>query len=45
MNIGEKLLQFRKQKGLSQDAVSKKLIKPLDPSTAPRYMKYVPIWA
>ena len=25
MNIGEKLLQFRKQKGLSQDAVSKKL--------------------
>lgn len=22
-----------------------KLIKPLDPSTAPRYMKYIPIWA
>lgn len=26
-------------------AVDKKLIKPLDPSTAPRYMKYIPFWA
>ena len=30
---------------LIKDAVEKKLIKPLDPTTAPRYMKYVPIWA
>ncbi len=30
---------------LISDAVSRKLIKPLDPNTAPRYMKYVPIWA
>ncbi|TPF77943.1 MULTISPECIES: ATP-binding protein [unclassified Bifidobacterium] len=37
----------------SQPAISKlikrtmemKLIKPLDPNTAPRYMKYIPIWA
>lgn len=26
-------------------AVEKKLIKPFDSSTAPRYMKYIPIWA
>ena len=26
-------------------AVEKNLIKPLDPDTAPRYMKYIPIWA
>ena len=30
---------------LIADAVSKKLIKPIDPDTAPRYMKYIPIWA
>ena len=30
---------------LIKDAVEAKLIKPLDPTTAPRYMKYVPIWA
>lgn len=30
---------------LIKDAVSLRLIKPLDPNTAPRYMKYVPIWA
>lgn len=30
---------------LIRDAVEKKLIKPLDPDTAPRYMKYIPIWA
>jgi predicted HTH transcriptional regulator len=30
---------------LIKQAVSEKLIKPLDESTAPRYMKYVPIWA
>lgn len=28
-----------------KDAVYKKLIKPLDPNTAPRYMKYIPFWA
>ena len=30
---------------LIRDAVERKLIKPLDPNTAPRHMKYVPIWA
>lgn len=30
---------------LIKEAVAKQLIKPLDPSTAPRYMKYIPIWA
>ena len=30
---------------LIKDAVEKKLIKAVDPSTAPRYMKYIPIWA
>ncbi len=30
---------------LIKEAVAMKLIKPLDPTTAPRYMKYLPIWA
>lgn len=30
---------------LIKEAVAKKYIKPLDPHTAPRYMKYIPIWA
>ena len=30
---------------LIKDAVDKKLIKALDPQTAKRYMRYVPIWA
>lgn len=30
---------------LIKEAVTKKYIKPLDPTTAPRYMKYVPFWA
>jgi len=30
---------------LIKDAVAKKIIKPLDPTTAPRYMKYIPFWA
>lgn len=30
---------------LIKDAVAKGYIKALDPDTAPRYMKYVPIWA
>jgi ATP-dependent DNA helicase RecG len=30
---------------LIKEAVDLKLIKPLDPTTAPRYMKYIPIWA
>ncbi len=30
---------------LIRDAVSEKLIKPADPDTAPRYMKYIPNWA
>ncbi len=30
---------------LIKEAVNKKMIKPLDPDTAPRYMKYIPIWA
>ena len=30
---------------LIRDAVEAKLIKPLDPETAPRYMKYIPMWA
>ena len=29
---------------LSKDVVSKGLLKPLDPKTAPRYMRYVPTW-
>lgn len=28
-----------------RDTIEAKLIKPVDPSTAPRYMKYVPYWA
>ena len=30
---------------LIRDAVKAKLIKPFEPTTAPRYMKYIPIWA
>ncbi len=30
---------------LIKEAVSADLIKPIDPLTAPRYMKYVPIWS
>ncbi len=30
---------------LIKETVSANLIKPLDPTTAPRYMKYIPIWA
>ena len=30
---------------LIKEAVNKKYIKPFDPTTAPRYMKYIPIWA
>ena len=30
---------------LIKDAVELHIIKPLDPNTAPRYMKYMPIWA
>ena len=30
---------------LIKEAVELGLIKPLDPTTAPRYMKYIPIWA
>lgn len=29
---------------LIKTAVQQKLIKPLDPTTAPKYMKYIPIW-
>lgn len=28
-----------------RDTMNAKLIKPVDPSTAPRYMRYVPFWA
>lgn len=30
---------------LIKEAVEQKIIKPLDPTTAPRYMKYIPYWA
>ena len=30
---------------LIKEAVNKQMIKPLDPETAPRYMKYIPVWA
>lgn len=30
---------------LIKEAVKHKLLKPLDPHTAPRYMKYIPYWA
>lgn len=30
---------------LIKEAVAMNLIKPLDPTTAPRYMKYIPAWA
>jgi len=30
---------------LIKEAIGKSLIKVLDPNTAPRYMKYIPIWA
>lgn len=30
---------------LIKEALRHKLIKPIDPGTAPRYMKYIPIWA
>ncbi len=30
---------------LIKEAVELRLIKPIDPNTAPRYMKYVPVWA
>ena len=28
-----------------KDTVEAKLIKPVDPGTAPRYMRYIPFWA
>ena len=28
-----------------KDTIEAKLIKPVDPDTAPRYMRYVPFWA
>lgn len=30
---------------LIKEAVAMNFIKPLDSSTAPRYMKYIPVWA
>jgi ATP-dependent DNA helicase RecG len=30
---------------LIKETINRKLIKPLDPDTAPRYMKYIPVWA
>ena len=30
---------------LIKEALAKKLLKPIDPDTAPRYMKYIPMWA
>ena len=30
---------------LIKEAVNKNLIKPLDPNTVPRYIKYIPNWA
>ena len=30
---------------LIKEAVSQRLIKPLEPDTAPRYMKHIPTWA
>lgn len=30
---------------LIKEAVSQKFIKPLDPTTAPKHMRYIPIWA
>ena len=30
---------------LIKEVLGKKLIRPLDPSTAPRYMRYIPMWA
>ena len=30
---------------LIKEAVAMEIIKPLDPTTAPRYMKYIPVWA
>lgn len=30
---------------LIKESVREKLIKPIDPDTAKRYMKYIPIWA
>ena len=30
---------------LIKEAVASEFIKQLDPTTAPRYMKYIPIWA
>ena len=30
---------------LIKEAIDKQIIKPIDPDTAPRYMKYIPVWA
>ena len=30
---------------LIKEAMNRELIKPLDPATAPRYMRYIPSWA
>lgn len=30
---------------LIKEAINKKLIRPVDPNTVPRYMKYIPVWA
>ncbi len=34
-----------KEDRIIRDTLDAKLIKPMDPETAPRYMKYVPFWA
>ncbi len=30
---------------LIKEALNKQIIRPVDPTTAPRYMRYIPIWA
>jgi len=43
--FGLKVTSISSISRLIKDGVEKKLIKPLDPTTAPRYMMYVPFWA
>ena len=42
-NVGE--TSSSSSSRLIKEAIGKNLIKVLDPNTAPRYMKYIPIWA
>lgn len=42
---GVRVIRYPDRSRIIRDTLDAKLIKPMDPETAPRYMKYVPFWA